>query len=1307
MTKLGRILHRGVGLALLTLVTCLSLDLAAFAQTHIPGPRGMTGPAGAAGPVGPIGADGKTWYSGIGVPSSVLGVNGDFYLRTDVYQFYSKASGAWSLIGGSLLPETGDGASLTGIGPTNVKNRAYGALCDGVANDRAGFVLADTASPAAILVPSGVCVIGSNLTITHQLVMAPGAKIAPATGVVVTLAKAPIASPQQQIFTGAGTISITAAGPTVYGEWWGAVADNSTPSAAAFQAAANALVNGGTIQALPGNYQLACASADAVTITTNVVNLYGAGDQATFFRPTTNCAHTLFVIRPAGQSGNLRDFAILGDQLGVAVTAYNYTGIYCKQCGVSDITHLQFYGVKTALNLPYFTEVKARNIKIQQCAAACAIVGGGTENASGAQVASISTLTDWSIFPGNAVSQLVIDSGANEMKIDHLVAAGGNQGVVIQNTSSGGHRPEHIVFGDSRTNVDANALCNFCVYAVADLKLHGVESAATTSGPSILVNATGERSNVDGVDIVGITARGAFTDDIYVQAGCNIHVTGSLVYGASSASGSTINTGAAVHLGAAACGVVNITGNMMKGNETYANFTNTQGRSLLFDSGSLATFINLAGRTFTGQLLVSGNVMGGNAIADITDNGTSAAINQIANGPTSVAGRTGVDCTGATESTSGLQKLLNANASILVPHACTLLVDSLALPAVIDWSGAGPTSVVKHKNSATGHMITQSNAGAYTKIHDLTLDGNYLNNGGDASQSFQTIRIYAGGASVTAPAIVTLYNVKFINGGYADVGTLYAPPSGPLYWFEHDTQHLGGADGYSAGQFAGAVNAVLTNIVIDPQRRPTTLTTVGRAGYIFTLNGASDTKYNSVSATNFQCFNTGISAFATLGCLDSYTGGDHFLIANSFSKDAIGRGFTWKTDSRRVSVTNSVVSNLAGNPTNPSGNVINAAFAMNSGVITAVGADMIMNGLQCYNSAGSCFVFTFPNVLGAPTGQSNRAILSNFIVDGCGASGTSYGIFSNDAVNLKISNGVINGCALPIVSGSDGVMAVGPVTITDVAMDSAGKPSFDTTVKASSLWYARNRQASAFSSSDLLRTVASNAVTAWTPTVVIDTSGGAQTLNTINNVPDGEEIIVQASSASNALTIAPGGNIGVGSSVVLKDTTSRMVLRSFSGTLYPIGGFFSSAPRILGSSATASPVTGTTTETQLASITIPANAMGANGCIRVTTTWSYPNSANSKTFRIRFGGSGGPAFLGNVVTTTQSSHQMTDICNNNATNVQKGATQTNSFGASGSTLGAGSVDTTAATTLYISGQLANSTETLTLERYLVELIPGS
>ncbi len=65
----------------------------------------MPGPPG---PPGSEGEDGALFFSGAGVPSAGLGVDGDLYLRTSNGDLYQKASGAWSVIANLTGPPGSD-----------------------------------------------------------------------------------------------------------------------------------------------------------------------------------------------------------------------------------------------------------------------------------------------------------------------------------------------------------------------------------------------------------------------------------------------------------------------------------------------------------------------------------------------------------------------------------------------------------------------------------------------------------------------------------------------------------------------------------------------------------------------------------------------------------------------------------------------------------------------------------------------------------------------------------------------------------------------------------------------------------------------------------------------------------------------------------------------------------------------------------------------------------------------------------------------------------------------------------------------
>lgn len=144
---------------------------------------------------------------------------------------------------------------------------------------------------------------------------------------------------------------------------------------------------------------------------------------------------------------------------------------------------------------------------------------------------------------------------------------------------------------------------------------------------------------------------------------------------------------------------------------------------------------------------------------------------------------------------------------------------------------------------------------------------------------------------------------------------------------------------------------------------------------------------------------------------------------------------------------------------------------------------------------------------------------------------------------------------------------------------------------------------------------------------------------------------------------------------------------------------------VLARGATQSSVTGTTAETALATVTVPAGAMGLNGQLAITALFSYTSSANAKTPRVRFGGAAGAAFFSTSRTTDALYQQMVMIGNRNSASSQIGGSQgASAFGASTGSLMTSSIDTTTDQTVVFSGLLANSSETITLERYSVELI---
>jgi hypothetical protein len=145
-------------------------------------------------------------------------------------------------------------------------------------------------------------------------------------------------------------------------------------------------------------------------------------------------------------------------------------------------------------------------------------------------------------------------------------------------------------------------------------------------------------------------------------------------------------------------------------------------------------------------------------------------------------------------------------------------------------------------------------------------------------------------------------------------------------------------------------------------------------------------------------------------------------------------------------------------------------------------------------------------------------------------------------------------------------------------------------------------------------------------------------------------------------------------------------------------------PVILCQSGAAQAHTGDTNEFTAATCTIPAGALGANGRVEVDALFSYTNSANAKTLKVKFGGT---IFHQAAPTTTATDRVLTFTANRNTTNSQVGPAPGLSSGTSTGTAVTASVDTTAAVDITITEQLALNTETVTLESYSVRLYPKS
>lgn len=142
-----------------------------------------------------------------------------------------------------------------------------------------------------------------------------------------------------------------------------------------------------------------------------------------------------------------------------------------------------------------------------------------------------------------------------------------------------------------------------------------------------------------------------------------------------------------------------------------------------------------------------------------------------------------------------------------------------------------------------------------------------------------------------------------------------------------------------------------------------------------------------------------------------------------------------------------------------------------------------------------------------------------------------------------------------------------------------------------------------------------------------------------------------------------------------------------TGTLTPVTGSNSA-------------YTGSTTETTLINVTVPAGSIGDNGQVIVIANWATNDSAGAKTGKVYLGAS---AVGSSVAYTTSTGGSITNSIRN------RGALTAQSSQVIGGVAAAGSVytaiNTAASTSITITGDLATATDNVILEGFTVELFP--
>ncbi len=474
------------------------------------------------------------------------------------------------------------------------------------ADESAAFAAADAVGP--VVAGPGRHALARDLSLVHPLELRPGAVLALGAGVSLLLADTPLAPPDARIFEGPGHVVLAAAHAPVEAEWWGAAADGTTPSNAAFQAAEEALPAGGIIRALAGTYVFALAAGDGLTIT-HKVSLIGAGVQETIFVPQGDAAHAMFVLEGAPNTGDLRDFAIRGTSLA----APRFTGVRVEKAGISDIGFLWIIGVGTGMALKGGNALDVNNIRIQSCTTACLTLGGGAPG----QFFGDAKLQEIVLAPQTADGTgMVIDSGANALYAHRVEIVGGARGLTIESTVPGLQRPTNIWFWDS--NFDAAREYEADVKTGWHIEFHQTTLNGAAAGPGLLIDAATRASDVDGVWCDACEIEGNAGDGILWRRGRNLRVMGSVIH---ANGGQSPAQRAAVRVQAGAEGLFELEGCMCGLNDAadtgWGNDYVRQGWGLVLEPGALGDAKEAPAAQ--GRILVEGNMLGGNAEGAIAD----------------------------------------------------------------------------------------------------------------------------------------------------------------------------------------------------------------------------------------------------------------------------------------------------------------------------------------------------------------------------------------------------------------------------------------------------------------------------------------------------------------------------------------------------------------------------------------------------------------------------------------------------------------------------------------------------------------
>lgn len=144
--------------------------------------------------------------------------------------------------------------------------------------------------------------------------------------------------------------------------------------------------------------------------------------------------------------------------------------------------------------------------------------------------------------------------------------------------------------------------------------------------------------------------------------------------------------------------------------------------------------------------------------------------------------------------------------------------------------------------------------------------------------------------------------------------------------------------------------------------------------------------------------------------------------------------------------------------------------------------------------------------------------------------------------------------------------------------------------------------------------------------------------------------------------------------------------------------------RVLAASAVPVTVTGTTSETTLATVKIPGGIMGKRGMLRVVSLWTPTGAGGTKDLRMRMGAGGPSPFYTQFSSNLMYYDADRYIANRNTELQQIVRAQNNLQSSTTNGVQVTNIDTRSDFDLIFTGKLAVGTDSITLEMYLIELV---